>query len=306
MQLWPELFILLVTMCSAWKRKSAALQGPGARGHDAGADAAQLAGERLADQRHAVAAALARLVVGAPHDGVVGAVAAGDVDGVDAVVRGKVSALGRTSVDETHPAVRDELGEDVLEVRAETGVDRVHLRDDDLVLDIELVQDVERGAGGDVPGTEYQGHCGEARPAPVLPCGAAACLLPGDAGPKLHLSREAVEQQRVPAGGGEDVDVGTAVAGSHGLGVDRVLSRSDAPQYVQICRGVLGQGPRPADPVLGGPWGGGVVALGAGAGSGQVGGAGGEAGKRRSSRAMRSVSAVADQDTAPMRSSATA
>lgn len=33
MQLWPELFILLVTMCSAWKRKSASLHGPGATMH---------------------------------------------------------------------------------------------------------------------------------------------------------------------------------------------------------------------------------------------------------------------------------
>ena len=33
MQLWPELFILLVTMCSAWKRKSASDQSPGVTMH---------------------------------------------------------------------------------------------------------------------------------------------------------------------------------------------------------------------------------------------------------------------------------
>jgi hypothetical protein len=50
-----------------------------------------------------------------PHDRVVGAGAAGDMERVHGPVADQVAALGRPSVDEAQPAVLEELGEDVFE-----------------------------------------------------------------------------------------------------------------------------------------------------------------------------------------------
>lgn len=137
-------------------------------GHDARADPAQLTAERLAEKRRVVAAALRGLLVGPPHDRVVGAVAAGDMDGVHAVVRGEMAALRRTAVDEPQPAALDELGEGQLEVPPEVSVDRVHLRNHDLALDIQLVQDVQGGDGRDISRAQYQGDGRASGPPAVL------------------------------------------------------------------------------------------------------------------------------------------
>lgn len=245
-------------------------------GHDARADAAQLTAERLADQRRVVAAALRGLLVGPPHDRVVGAVAAGDMDGVHAVVRGEMAALRRTAVDEPQPAALDELGEDQLEVRPEVGVDRVHLSDDDLALDIQLVQDVQGGDGRDIARAQHQGDGRASGPPAVLAGGPVPHLLRAGARAHPHLGGEPVEQQGVPAGSGEDVDPGAAVPLVHGSRVDRILARGDPAQHVQVGADVLGERPRGVGPVLGRPRGVGAVALGAGSGRGRLRGAVGD------------------------------
>lgn len=105
------------------------------------------------------------------------------------------------------------------------------------------------------------------------PHGPVPYPLCGDAGAHPYLGGEPVEKQGVPAGGGEDVDPGTAVAHVHRPGLDRILARRDPAQYMQVGTDVLGERPRGADPVLGRPRGIGAVTLGAGAGRGHVGGA---------------------------------
>ena len=152
------------------------------------------------------------------------------------------------------------------------GVDRVHLGDDDLALDVELVEDVERCDGGDVARAENQGHGGAAGAATVLAGGPLPCLLRGDAGAQPHLGVEPVEEQCVPARAGEDVDQGAAAALVHGLGRHRVLAGREAAQHVQVGADVLRQGPRAGGPVLGGPGRIGGVALGCRARRGERGG----------------------------------
>lgn len=247
-------------------------RAPLPRRHDAGADSAQLAGERLVDQWLVVAAALLGPVVGAPHDGVVGAIAAGHMDGVHIVVGGEVRALGRAAVDEPQPAALGELGEDPLELGPQIGVDRVHLGDDDLTLGVQLVQNVDGGQGGDVARAEHQCHPGRLRTAAVLSGRPLAHLLGCGARPHPDLGRVATEQQPVPAGGGEDVHPGTAAVFVDRPRGQRVLTDGEPPQDVQAGTDVLGQRPRAARPVLRGPGGVGAVPLGMGAGRGQLGG----------------------------------
>ncbi|MET7442408.1 hypothetical protein [Streptomyces sp. NPDC005568] len=203
-----------------------------------------------------------------------GAVAARDVDAADAFVTGEIGALRRAAVHEADPVAGDEVGEDVLEVRAQVGVDGVHLGDDDLAVHVELVQDVERGDGGDVARSQHQCHTRASGPAPVLPGRALAYLLGAGAQGSPDLGGEAVEQQPVPSGGRKDVDHSAAVPLVHGPGVQGGTAGGYAPQDMQIGPGVLRQGPGPAHPVLGGPRGGRAVALGLGAGRGHAVGGG--------------------------------
>lgn len=114
--------------------------------------------------------------VTAPHDRVVGAIAARDVQRVDLRMRRQVRADVGAAVDDGQEAVVDQRAEGLLEVRPAVGVDRVHLEDDDLVLDEQLVEKIHGRDARHVAGPEHRarpcpcdlrarGRCGPGSPA---------------------------------------------------------------------------------------------------------------------------------------------
>ncbi len=127
---------------------------PLAGDHDDGRHVAQLGRHRLVE--HGLVGRLAPrpLGSGAEHDGVVGLVGPGDVDLVDARVRGQVLPHRGATVDDAQHAGIDERLERAAPVRDEIVVHRVRLHHDDLALDEELGQHVAGAERGDVAGGE--------------------------------------------------------------------------------------------------------------------------------------------------------
>ena len=127
------------------------------------------------------------------------------------------------------------------------------------------------GQRGDVARAQDERHAGALRAAAVPSGRLVPYLLGAGAGQHPDLGREAVQQEAVPAGGGEDVDPGAAVLLVHRAHGQRIPAGGDPAQYVQAGSDVLGQRPGAAGPVLRGPGGVRGVPLGASAGRGQFG-----------------------------------
>jgi hypothetical protein len=120
-------------------------------------DRTELSGKRPRVARVVLGFAL-RLLRGiaAPHDRVVRAVAAGDVQRVDMRMGRQMRAHLGAAVDDLEEAVVDQARERALQVRAEHLIDGVHLQDDDLVFGEQLVEHVHRRDGRNVAGTEHE------------------------------------------------------------------------------------------------------------------------------------------------------
>ena len=177
------------------------------------------------------------------------------MDLVDQRVVREVVALARAAVRHAQEALGDERRERALDERPQVLVHRVHLQDDDPVLDEELVEQVHRADAGDVARAEHQRHAALAVGAGLVGLGHRAGQRLGRHA-RLHPDRlaEARVEDPVVERAGEDVDDQLAV----GAMVDAVGAEARAAAGLDVAeRGreqadVAEDGDRAAEPLLGG------------------------------------------------------
>ena len=131
-------------------------RSPWPRHDDHGAHVAELARDPLGEDRAPLRLAPRPLISRPENDRVMRAVRAGDVDLVHVGVPAQIGALGRAPVGDAEEPPRDQRAEPLLDQRAEIGVDGVHLEDDNLLLDEQLVERVHRPDRGHVAGAEHE------------------------------------------------------------------------------------------------------------------------------------------------------
>ena len=176
---------------------------PRARDDDRRAGAAQLGADRLAEPGRPRGLRLLPLGAGTEDDGVVGALAAGDVHRVHEVAAGQVLPDVGPAVHDGQVPVADQRLEDPGEHRAVRLIDRVHLQHDHVAVDEQAVEHVEHRDRRHVARTQHQGERPSGIGLAVEGCDRVPQRARGHPGLHPHVQLVAVEQQPVVGVGGE-------------------------------------------------------------------------------------------------------
>jgi hypothetical protein len=217
------------------------------------ADVAELARDRLAQDR--LAGGSATLALGAgrpPYDAIVGLGRAGEVDVVDGVVLDQVLPdLGAAVDDAQHPGV-DQRPQGALEDRPDPLVDRVHLEQAHVALDDQLRQHVHRRDGRHVAGAEDERHPTLGR-ALAVEAGLATDRVGAiDARRQKDAAAEPEEGQAIEGADREGVDLDPAVGAHAAAGAQgRPAAPGDRVEAVGVEPGQPHGRQRSADPLLG-------------------------------------------------------
>ena len=195
------------------------------------------------------------LCPGAEHDGVVGRLRAGDVDLIDFGVEDQIFADVDTAVGGPHESCSDEVGEGVLDVRADVVVDRAELEHGHVALDKELVDQFERRNAGHVSGAQHEGNRSRSRfGLRVHPAEMVASRSPPDGGIHPHLCLPSGIEDPVPPIAGKHVHGHLAVGElAYGLVGNRHPAAATNPEQGRTQEpGRAQHGQRSGDPLLAG------------------------------------------------------
>jgi hypothetical protein len=170
---------------------------PRTREHDGGTDPSQFRREALAIYRLVAPLPLGALGPAPETDRVVGSLAAGHVDLIDPWMSGEAGTHLCPTVREPDEPPPHQIVEYLLEDGPKVVIHRVHFQDADLAFDVELVEKIQRGDGGDVSGPEHQCHLPFGGGLPVEPRHVGVEVAGGDLPLHPHLGSHAAEEQSV-------------------------------------------------------------------------------------------------------------